>query len=1258
MKRLWLIAVLALLFCMSQSAMAIRPVAIGDVVHKGGGVYDPRGYGAKGDNSTNDYAAINRAATAANGNTLEFKAGTYIIGTNLTLDEDAFFYKGAVIKPSNGIVITLTGALTAGPYQIFDESLGGTVTVSNGMSNEVLPQWWNGAVIQAFTDADATPSVKKGRMFATANTSPATITMFDDGISGQVIRVFIGDANTTFDFTSTNLKGNGGADWTAADGDALIAGFDGTDWYCLLSNPAGTVTTAEKDLVSGGGLTGGEDNVLVGVDSDLTLAVGAGDLVIVNADEIEVYGLVASDGTPNDAAVTDADGDVTFNYNITVDGITTLTTVTQAITAVGDAIVATATRMELNPDADYILTSTPHILDGTKGDLLLITAANAEGNTVTLQDQDTLGGSNVHLGAETRAITGQTVLLLAFDGSDWIEEGYGAAGIGDVLGDIVAGSRLTGGADDVLPGADADVTISLTPIANIVTVGATGCEYTTVQGAIDSIGDNTSINQYTVLIYPGTYTEDIVMEDYVSLMGVGDFGTVVIAGTNSAPLITFDADTSISGIYDLTLYLAPTIDAQSMVAISNGTHYLTEVSLLVASATNDIEANMVTQTGGTMYYTTCWFNYDMDGSTDASVKTHSLIEISGTSIYHFLGTNGFDVDIADEDDTLVVINEIVGGTISEAHIKGSRFDINMSHTDYDGLSGILYLHGTGTEKSIADNHFHFSSSGANGDTGYWLYMDTTAGGGEVHSTANFIHVEGFTNNYRANIAAGDVLDSHFDDVRAVSGDTGAGTFDGAYSPADGDLDVSGGLTVDGITTFTTSVAQAITAVGDTILADATRIELNPDANYTLTSTPHIADGTKGDILIITCANAEGNTVTLQDQDTLGGSNVELGAATRGITGKTVLVLAFDGSDWIEVNYGAAGLGDILKDLVAGDGLTGGADDVLPGADGDVTVTVGAGDGIRVGADEVEAFGLVASDGTPNDAVFCDADGNVAVKYETVFTPSTTQVIDAVGDVILANATSVELNPDADYTMTSTPTMADGTEGQIVYISAANGEGNTVTIQDEDTLAGSNFQLAGDDVEVTGQKVLGFRFDGTDWIELTGKAITNINKLTIVNELTIPTDDNPTTDDDGELALDTNDDALEVYSGGKSSLIPTVDDKDWVILEPDGIARELPIFHVDADRYPHGITIINTQIQLEADAAYSMVYEEWSGADPPVYQADVVTVTTGAADTYAEVVGGAIGNAVLDADDWLFLHIPATDVDSVACKILFYINEGN
>lgn len=99
-----------------------------------------------------------------------------------------------------------------------------------------------------------------------------------------------------------------------------------------------------------------------------------------------------------------------------------------------------------------------------------------------------------------------------------------------------------------------------------------------------------------------------------------------------------------------------------------------------------------------------------------------------------------------------------------------------------------------------------------------------------------------------------------------------------------------------------SAVQVIDAAGDAILANATLVILNPDADHTLTSTPTIADGTIGQILYITCGNAEAHTVTVQDQDTLAGSNLQLGTTSRGVTGKKVLKLLFDGTDWIEVGY--------------------------------------------------------------------------------------------------------------------------------------------------------------------------------------------------------------------------------------------------------------------------------------------------------------------------------------------------------------------
>lgn len=84
------------------------------------------------------------------------------------------------------------------------------------------------------TDGDATPTMRYGDIHKTENTTPTTITALDDGRQGDVKTIFIGDGNTTIDFTGTTLTGNGGADWSPANGDAMRCTFDGTNWRCQI----------------------------------------------------------------------------------------------------------------------------------------------------------------------------------------------------------------------------------------------------------------------------------------------------------------------------------------------------------------------------------------------------------------------------------------------------------------------------------------------------------------------------------------------------------------------------------------------------------------------------------------------------------------------------------------------------------------------------------------------------------------------------------------------------------------------------------------------------------------------------------------------------------------------------------------------------------------------------------------------------------------------------------------------------------------
>jgi hypothetical protein len=84
---------------------------------------------------------------------------------------------------------------------------------------------------------DATPDTFGNpyyQILRTANGAGTTITTFDNAVYGAEVLLLIEDGNTTIDFTGTNLKGNAGADWSPADGDAMRCRFDGTNWYCTI----------------------------------------------------------------------------------------------------------------------------------------------------------------------------------------------------------------------------------------------------------------------------------------------------------------------------------------------------------------------------------------------------------------------------------------------------------------------------------------------------------------------------------------------------------------------------------------------------------------------------------------------------------------------------------------------------------------------------------------------------------------------------------------------------------------------------------------------------------------------------------------------------------------------------------------------------------------------------------------------------------------------------------------------------------------
>ena len=132
-----------------------------------------------------------------------------------------------------GNIVALPGSLH------IRTSAGSAGTLYQKISGATQAGWLpigRDATISTFTDGDGTPSVIGATQFKTGNTNPTTITFFDGGIAGQEILVAFNDANTTIDFTDTNLRGNNRSDWTPSQYDHMKCFFDGSRWLCTVSN--------------------------------------------------------------------------------------------------------------------------------------------------------------------------------------------------------------------------------------------------------------------------------------------------------------------------------------------------------------------------------------------------------------------------------------------------------------------------------------------------------------------------------------------------------------------------------------------------------------------------------------------------------------------------------------------------------------------------------------------------------------------------------------------------------------------------------------------------------------------------------------------------------------------------------------------------------------------------------------------------------------------------------------------------------------
>jgi hypothetical protein len=333
------------------------------------------------------------------------RAAAFVVGTADASSATNCRIINPVLENVTGTIFTINAGATDTILYLDRASLSnfgtGAIYSDGGTTSRIIVD--DTANLHYLETNGATPSVQGRYICRTNNNAPTTVTAFDDGVMGQQILVWVLDANTTFDFTSTTLKGNGGADWAADNGDYMLCTDNGTHWDCLVSDQGGGASDH-------GGLTGlaDDDHTQYGALAQTeTISENWVNTAYPWADnEVADTITVGASGSVNDAAIPagvtrDAEWDTQGEVE-TVWGAT-LATDTELAAHADDAVHSMVYNIK-----DYGATDNATNDDYT-AIAAAITAASATGGIVYVPEgtYGTASGSNLVIDASNVALIGQ-----------------------------------------------------------------------------------------------------------------------------------------------------------------------------------------------------------------------------------------------------------------------------------------------------------------------------------------------------------------------------------------------------------------------------------------------------------------------------------------------------------------------------------------------------------------------------------------------------------------------------------------------------------------------------------------------------------------------------------------------------------------------------------------------------------------------------------------------------------------------------------
>jgi len=302
----------------------------------------------------------------------------------------------------------------------------------------------------------------------------------------------------------------------------------------------------------------------------------------------------------------------------------------------------------------------------------------------------------------------------------------------------------------------ADVMLPPLDYENTVIVAKSGGDFDVIQDAIDSITDNATDKRYSVIIYPGTYTENVVMKNYVSLVGLDHKSTKIISASGTTVTVP-PGPASDASIINLKIESTPTSGTTAeCLHMEDGELDVYSCYLKMTSATNGVKGSLLDQNGGELELNHCRLIYEMTG-TSVGTTTHNVLDLDGDSIIDCRDCY-INAKIEDVDDNLKIIDNNSTST-SNSVWSDNQMHGELTNTSASGVSNIFEIT-SGSNETVIKNCYitNNASGGTNTAQGIIMELDSTAGGAKIETFGCLIENEGFTGDsdvYKC--AAGDLI---------------------------------------------------------------------------------------------------------------------------------------------------------------------------------------------------------------------------------------------------------------------------------------------------------------------------------------------------------------------------------------------------------------------------------------------------------------------------------------------------------------------